>query len=111
QFSINVGMPKVSAGQTDLGLFAGDDWRMRPNLTVSLGVRYETQTNIHDAADLSPRLGIAWAPGAKASGKGRPKTVIRGGFGMFYDRFALTNTLTALQFNGVLEQQYIVSNP
>ena len=110
QFSISTGAPGISGGQTDVGAFAGDDWRVRPNLTLSLGLRYETQTNIHDWRDFAPRLGIAWAPGIR-SGKSAPKTVIRAGFGMFYDRFALTNTLTALRYNGRVQQQYVISNP
>ena len=93
-----------------MGVFAGDDWRVRPNFTVSLGLRYETQTNIHDWRDLAPRIGLAWAPGVK-SGKSQPKTVIRAGFGIFYDRFALANTITARRYDGVLQQQYVVTNP
>lgn len=88
----------------------GDDWRVRPNLTLSLGLRYETQTNIHDWRDVAPRVGIAWAPGAGGKNS-RPKTVIRAGFGVFYDRFALSNTLTALRYNGVVQRQYVVANP
>src|SRR5262249_13355802 len=55
-FSINVCNPASSASQFDVGLFGGDDWRVRPNLTLSLGLRYETQTNIHDWRDVAPRL-------------------------------------------------------
>ena len=43
----------------DVGLFATDDWRVRPNLTLSYGLRYENQTNISDSHDWSPRLSIA----------------------------------------------------
>jgi len=110
QFSIDAGNPAISGGQFDLGAFVGDDWKVRPNLTLSLGLRYETQNNIHDWRDFAPRIGVAWAPGA-ASGKSRPKSVIRAGFGMFYDRFSLANTLTAQRFNGILQQQYIIANP
>jgi hypothetical protein len=108
QFTISTGIPSVSARQFDLGAFAGDDWRVSPNLTVSLGLRYETQTNIHDRSDFAPRVGLAWAPGGKANS--RPKTVLRAGFGIFYDRFPLANTITAL-LNGVVQHQYIVTNP
>ncbi|HEY4365063.1 MAG TPA: TonB-dependent receptor [Bryobacteraceae bacterium] len=108
QFSIGAGTPEIKAGQMDAGLFLADDWRMRPNLTWSLGLRYETQTNIHDHADWAPRIGVAWAPGAKGV---QQKTVLRAGFGMFYDRFALGNTLTAERYNGVTQQQYVVSDP
>ncbi len=110
QFSVNAGNPLISADQFDMGAFVGDDWKVRPNLTLNLGLRYETQTNIHDWRDFAPRIGVAWAPGG-GSGRSRPKSVIRGGFGMFYDRFSLANTLTALRNNGHIQQQYIVANP
>ncbi len=110
QFSINTGNPQISANQTDIGAFIGDDWKVKPNITLSLGLRYETQTNIHDRRDFAPRVGVAWAPGAK-SGRARPKSVIRAGFGIFYDRFGLGNTLTALRYNGLIQQQYIITNP
>src|SRR5262245_3509205 len=110
QFSINAGSPELSASQFDVGLFLGDDWRARPNLTLSMGLRYETQTNISDWRDLAPRVGLAWAPRAGARNS-RPKSVIRAGFGVFYDRFALSNTFTALRYNGVVQQQFVIANP
>src|SRR5207244_1592398 len=109
-FSVNAGITSLSASQVDVGAFVGDDWRMRPNFTLSFGLRYETQSNIHDWRDLAPRIAIAWAPGAAAK-TSRPKTVLRAGIGVFYDRFSLSNTLTALRYNGVVQQQYGVANP
>jgi len=109
QFSITGGNPRASVSQVDLGVFAQDDWRVRPDFTLSLGLRYETQSNIHDWRDLAPRIGFAWAPGTKGTRRG--KTVLRGGFGVFYDRFNENLTLQAIRFNGVNQQQYIVSNP
>jgi hypothetical protein len=109
QFSINGGTPGVEVAQFDIGAFAGDDWRLRQNLTLNLGLRYETQTNIHDRRDFAPRIAFAWAPGA--TGKKPGKTVVRGGIGMFYDRFMLANTLTARRYNGLVQQQYVVTNP
>ncbi len=109
QFSIAAGTPNLALHQMDAGLFAGDDWKLRPNFMLSLGVRYEMQTNISDHADFAPRIGFAYAPGGANNSK--PKTVIRGGFGMFYDRFALGNTLTADRYNGLVQQQYVVTNP
>ena len=110
QFSINTGNPLVLVGQSDTALFVGDDWRVKPNLTLSLGLRYETQLNIHGRLDFAPRLGFAWAPGAAAKAA-RPKTVIRGGFGIFYYRFNEQNILVAERFNGVTQQQFIIDNP
>jgi hypothetical protein len=109
QFSITAGIPEISGNQTDVGLFLGDDWKLRSNLTLNLGLRYEAQTNIHDLRDWAPRIGLAWAPGGTA--KKQPKTVLRAGFGMFYDRFSLSNTLTARRYDGIIQQQYVVTNP
>jgi hypothetical protein len=110
QFSINAGNPAIAGSQFDLGAFVGDDWKVRSNLTMSLGLRYEAQDNIHDWHGFAPRIGLAWAPG-RASGKSRSKNVIRAGFGMFYDRFSLANTLTAQRYNGLVQQQYIITDP
>jgi len=110
QFSINGGNPSISGSLFDVGLFISDDWRVSPALTLNLGLRYETQNNIHDWKDFAPRIAVAWAPGATAK-TSKVKTVIRAGFGVFYDRFALANTLTALRYNGIVQQQYVVANP
>jgi len=110
QFSISAGDPNLSLKQFDVGAFVGDDWHVRSNLTLSLGLRYETQTNIHDWRDIAARIGIAWAPRA-TKGNSRPRTVIRAGFGTFYDRFSLSNTVTAERYNGVVQQQYVVTTP
>jgi hypothetical protein len=108
QFSVNQGIPQLAVHQVDAGIFAGDEWRVRPNITLNLGFRYETQSNIHDWTDFAPRVAVAWAPGGKGA---RAKTVLRAGFGMFYDRFALGNTLTALRYNGIVQQQFVIPNP
>jgi hypothetical protein len=110
QFTISTGFPLVGISQTDVGAFIQDDWRVRPGLTVSTGLRYETQTNIHDWRDFAPRIGVAWAPGATRGGR-QQKTVIRGGWGIFYDRFAEAQSLQAMRYNGVNQQQYVVNNP
>ena len=109
QFSIIGGTPLAAVKQYDGSLFATDDWRLRPRFTLSLGVRYETQDNIGDHADIAPRVGFAWGVGGGKSGQ--PKTVIRGGFGIFYDRFGESMVMQALQQNGILQQQYFVTDP
>src|SRR2546423_12879959 len=106
QFSIASGNPESSVSQIDFGPFIQDDWRARPNLTLSAGLRYENQSNIHSNLNFAPRVAFAWSPGA--GGSRQPKTVIRGGFGVFYDRFNESFTLSAIRFNGTNQQQFIV---
>ncbi len=110
QFSIDTGIPNLSAHQVDVGVFAGDEWLVRPNVTVDLGFRYETQSYIHDWRDFAPRVAISWAPGGGA-GNSRAKTVLRAGFGIFYSRFPLSDIVTAERYNGIVQQQWVVNNP
>src|ERR1035441_1508465 len=84
QFSLSAGTPTTSVRQFDAGLYVNDDWRARSNLTFSYGLRYETQNNISDHGDLSPRISLAW--GLDAKGSTAAKTVLRAGFGTFFDR-------------------------
>ncbi len=107
QFSITTGEPQQDVSRTDYGLFVTDDWRVNPGLTLSFGLRYENQTNISDNLNFAPRFSFAWSPGA--GGARAPKTVFRGGFGVFYDRFSENLTLQALRFNGTSQLNFIVN--
>jgi len=69
-----------------LGFFAQDDWRLKPNLTFSYGLRYDNETIIHDTNNFAPRLALAYDPFKSG------KTVIRLGAGIFYNR-ALLRTI------------------
>ncbi|HXE65053.1 MAG TPA: TonB-dependent receptor [Bryobacteraceae bacterium] len=107
QFSLSTGSPNQQVRQFDLGGFVQDDWRVAPNFTLNAGLRYETQNNIHDHMDWAPRVGLAWAPGAK--GKTASKTVIRAGYGIFFDRISQNTILSALRFNGVTQTNYLIT--
>jgi hypothetical protein len=107
QFTISAGNPTATVSQLDLGGFVQDDWKMRKNLTVNFGLRYENQSNVSSNLNFAPRLGFAWSPGGGA----QSKTVVRGGFGIFYDRIAESLTLQANRLNGTNQQQFIVPFP
>ena len=109
QFSITTGSPQVSVGWVDAGLYAEDEWRAKPNLSFTYGLRVESQNNIHDHADFAPRLGVAWGIGS--NGKAAPKTVLRAGLGIFYDRFGYNLVQEANLLNGVTQQSAVVKNP
>ncbi|MBV8550309.1 MAG: carboxypeptidase regulatory-like domain-containing protein [Acidobacteriaceae bacterium] len=97
KYTVNTGTPYVGLTQFDFGPFVQDDWRVKPNLTLSFGLRLEAQTNIPSPIAWAPRFSFAWSPDSRGSNS-RPKTVIRGGWGIFYDRFAVTNVLTAERY-------------
>jgi len=73
--------------------FANDDIRLRPNLTLSLGMRYDRQGMTDDALDFAPRVGFAWNPGKDS------KTVVRGGYGIYYSQIP-ANVAAAWNISG-----------
>jgi hypothetical protein len=108
QFSISSGSSDASVSQLEMGVYAQDDWRFRPNLTFGLGLRYENQTNISSNLNFAPRVFMAWSPGAANSTR-PPSMVIRVGAGAFYNRFNEGNTLNVNRFNGSTQQQFFVT--
>jgi Carboxypeptidase regulatory-like domain len=110
QLQIVGGNPDAKVTQWDVAPFFQDDWHATPDLVVSGGLRYETQDNISSHLNFAPRLGFAWSAGPK-NATGQARTVVRGGFGVFYDRVGEDLTLRANRFNGVSTSQYVVAEP
>jgi carboxypeptidase family protein/TonB-dependent receptor-like protein len=91
------GAPSLFQSNPNIGLFAQDEWRVRPGLTLNAGLRYDVEFLPNpiqaDKNNIAPRLGIAWSPGDR-------KTVIRASYGIYFDRIPLRATSNALQRDG-----------
>ena len=110
QYNITtINKPTVDGRLTDVGLYAEDDWKPKQNLTVSFGLRYEAQNVINSAHDLAPRVSFAW--GIPRAGGKSSTTVLRGGYGIFYERFVLADFLTTQQQNGTTQAIATYINP
>lgn len=110
QFTLAAGIPTQGISQVDAGLFIQDEWRVKPNISLSTGLRFETQNNMSNNLNFAPRIGVAWGVGKSQNGR-PPKTVIRAGAGIFYDRFGEDLSLETRRLNGIVQQQYVVSFP
>jgi hypothetical protein len=111
QYTTAAGTPLIGVNQMDAGLYVQDDWRVVPSVTLSLGLRYEIQTNISDKNDWAPRIGLAWGIGKGQGRQKTPNTVLRLGYGWFYTRYPLADTLNAERFNGTNQVSYTVPTP
>ena len=108
QFSITTGTPYATANYADVGLYAEDGWRVRPNLSLDYGLRFETQNELHSPGNFAPRVGLAWGLGRKGS---TPKTILRAGYGIFYERLEIDEMSNLALQNGITQTQYIVNQP
>lgn len=112
KLNYTVGPTNFAGNLFDAALFIQDDWKVKPYLTVSGGLRFETQNHITDHADWAPRVAFAYALDGHRNGA-RQKTVLRGGYGLFYQRFSLDNLMTLQQYHagGAAQQQIVIDNP
>ncbi|HEX8291980.1 MAG TPA: hypothetical protein VF570_09515, partial [Pyrinomonadaceae bacterium] len=95
------GEPSQAVSNPNVGLYAQDEWRARSALTINYGLRYDAQMLPDpvrtDANNFAPRLGVAYAPGFLGGGR---RTVVRAGFGLYFDRVPLRAVSNALQRDG-----------
>ena len=111
-FFQSTGQPKFSFDVPYVGFYVHDTYQIRPRLTLDLGVREDFQVYPHPRENpafpitgqfpnqyqrVAPRIGFAWQP--------LDKTVVRGGFGMFYENFNGLNYRNSVISNGTLSQQ------
>jgi len=96
RFRLNFGTGS-DVKNTYWSIFANDEAKLLPNLTLNYGLRYERETTVQDKNNFGPRLGIAWDPMGKGNG------VIRFGAGVFYNRTLLRTVADSIQnVNGIL---------
>ena len=103
RLSYTTGNQNFLANVFDASLYFQDDWKVNQFLTLSGGLRWETQNHIADHSDWGPRFAFAYALDGHKKGK-TAKTILRGGYGFFYDRFQTGSLMTLEQDNGGPEQ-------
>src|ERR1700676_442918 len=99
------GIGTVTFWDDQLAGFVQDEYRFRPNLSFSLGLRYNWQNHLSDYTQFAPRFAFAYSPDKKR------KTVIRGGAGVFYDRTGANPPSDLLLYNGVDLRNLLILNP
>jgi hypothetical protein len=112
QFTISGGDPTIRASQFDVGFYVQNSYKLNDTMAASFGVRYENQTNIGSHHNFAPRFGFIWSP--KSKDKQNPLTIlprVSVGYGLFYSRYGLNNTVAIRQASDADRLQYLVTQP
>jgi hypothetical protein len=104
-FTQRTGNPALDYTTHRLGLHLQDNYRVRRNLMLNLGLRYDSQSHVGDRLNLSPRVGVNWAPV-----QGGP-TTLRGSFGVFPQFLSDGLYEQALLVDGRRQRDLVVANP
>jgi len=97
------GNPKVIFVEKNMGGFFQDEWRLRKNLSIAAGFRYDWQNHVGDGNNFAPRLAVAWSPPQV------PKLVVRAGAGLFFERSGPMPIWDILRYDGVHLRRYLLS--
>ena len=103
-FQIAGGNPRASFAQPEAFAFFQDEMKLRPELNLTMGLRYDWQAKVGDRNNFAPRVAVAYAPGTG-------KTVLRAGAGLFYDRLDDRAVQRSLLINGVAVSDVFIANP
>ena len=101
-YTRRVGDPAVSYSQYQAGWYVQDDFRLKRNLQVSLGLRQEVQTHVDDKWNLAPRAAFTWTVA---------KINVRGGWGVFYDWFESGSYEQTVRVDGIKQVDEVIVNP
>jgi len=105
QFSIAGGNPEARVAQADISVYVQDEWKLRPNLEIAMGLRYYLQNNPNVYSGATPRLGVAWTPDKKA------KWQLHGHLGLFTGQFGTDDFQELMRMDGVNRVTSTVYNP
>jgi Carboxypeptidase regulatory-like domain len=104
-YTRRIGDPRIDYFNLQGGLYMQDDIRVRRNLTLSPGVRYEAQTHVSDYNNVGPRFGVTWSPGTSG------KTSLRFSTGLFYDWLGTGTYEQTVRVDGFRQQELNIANP
>jgi Carboxypeptidase regulatory-like domain len=104
-FTVRTGVPNIDYWNLQAGFYAQDDIRVRKNLTLSPGVRYEAQTHLSDYNNVGPRFGVTWSPGKSG------KTTLRASGGIFYDWLFSNIYEQTIRVDGFRQRELNVIDP